>query len=349
MKKVIASVLALAALFACKEIDTEYKVPLDTPAVLSIASLTDLSDTLVVTEPGVVNVSLIATAESVADQPLKVMMDVRPDRVADYNTLHGESYTLLPGEAYTLASEPVIMPRYGKKSSDFQLTISSKLIPDGKTYVLPVAIGTVTGSDKVTLSERNSTVYIFVRKKVLQEPELLDRTNWSFVYVSSESAGETNKGILTGFASHMLDGDAKTYWNYNPQAPEEIRYAPFYIVFDLGETVVVRGFEFVNRLKDITNPASDPRTPPHTVTMQLATALTSENGMNDDDYFVSEDFGPSDLPYQTVQDIYLSGAYEARYVRFIWRGAYNQSATSITPGNKGASLAEFYVWGNKTL
>jgi hypothetical protein len=347
MKKILITVSALLALAACKEIDTEYKVPLDQPAVLGIVSLVDLNEVIELTEPASLTVRLVASAESVSDQPLKVMMAITPDRLAAYNTAHGTMYSLLPSEAVTLDTEPVIMPRYGKKSSDFAVTIRSELIPDEDIHVLPISLGTVTGSDRVEFSQLNSTVYVLVRKIKLAEPVLLDRSLWQFVYVSSESSGETNKGILTGFASHMLDGDPKTYWNYNPSAPEEIRYAPFYIVFDLGEEVSVRGFEFVNRLKDITNLASDPRTPPHTVTMQLAHTLTSETGMNDDDYYVSEDFGPSDLPYKTIQDIYLSGAYAARYIRFIWRGAYNQSATSINPGNKGASLAEFYVWGNE--
>ena len=346
MRKTFLTLCAVLALASCKEPDSEYKTPLATPAVLSIASLTDLTEVVELTEPAVLTVRLVATAEAVSDQPLKVMMAVRPDRVAPYNQTHATDYTLLPGDAYTLAADPVILPRYGKKSSDFALTIDSAKIPDEDVHILPVSLGTITGADRVSPSERNSTVFILVRKLKLADPVLLDRSSWRIVYISSESTGETNKGIRTGFASHMLDGDPKTYWNYNPSAPEEIRYAPFYIVFDLGEEVTVRGFEFINRLKDITNPDSDPRTPPHTVTMQLAKALTAEDGMNDDDYFVSEDFGPSDLPFAKVQDIYLSGTYDARYVRFIWKGAYNQSATSITPGNKGASLAEFYVWGN---
>ena len=310
------------------------------PAVLSIQNCVTEPELVSLLTPNTLKVEIRAHADVHSDQMLTIYFGPAPDYVDKYNAKHGTDLVLLPAEAYTIDSESVLLPRFNESSSTINIEIFSEKIPTAESYLLPITITKVEGSENVELSKENNVHYILVKKKMVKAPELLDQTKFKIVYCSSEIE-ESNGGIKTGLSKDLIDGDPKTYWTYNYRWKDEAtKYVPFYIVVDLGETATVRGVKILARQSVFGDPASNPKFPPKDIRIDLAKTLTSEDGMNDSDWFYSDEHLA--IPYAMENDVYLSEMHEARYVRFVYMLGYNKPTTTY----KGGSLAEFNVWGN---
>ncbi|MCR5243818.1 MAG: DUF1735 domain-containing protein [Bacteroidales bacterium] len=89
----------------------------------------------------------------VSDLALKMTMKADLDAVAVYNEMNETNYESMPAGSYEFLSDEVTMPRYGTASSTAKLKISTTGMEDGVTYLLPVAIDKVDGTDNWGLTE----------------------------------------------------------------------------------------------------------------------------------------------------------------------------------------------------
>ena len=89
----------------------------------------------------------------VSDLALKMTMKADLDAVAVYNEMNETNYEAMPAGSYEFLSDEVTMPRYGTASSTAKLKISTTGMEDGVTYLLPVAIDKVDGTDNWGLTE----------------------------------------------------------------------------------------------------------------------------------------------------------------------------------------------------
>lgn len=316
-------------------------VQYDETAVLYIQNATDNPQMIELLEPQTLTVDLRACASTVSGSTLNISFKIDPAYVDVYNEAHGTDYKILPPEAYDMSASGVILPRYNEVSSTSVITLKSEGMGEDGPYILPVVFGQIKGSDNYTLADEGAVYYILLKKKVLPQPVEIDRSGWKIVYCSSEYE-ESNGGIRTGLSKDLIDGKPETYWTYNYKWPDEAtKYAPFYIVIDMGEDISVRGVGYLSRQDKFGDPKSGPRCPPKNIRVDLAPVLTTEDGMNNSDWIYSEEF--TGLPFVMENTVYLSEIHRVRYVRFVYGMGYNGS---ISKEYKGGTLAEIYVQGN---
>ena len=89
----------------------------------------------------------------VSDLALKMTLKADLDAVAVYNEINETNYEAMPAGSYEFLSNEVIMPRYGTASSTAKLKISTTGMEDGVTYLLPVTIENISGTDNWGLTE----------------------------------------------------------------------------------------------------------------------------------------------------------------------------------------------------
>lgn len=80
--------------------------------------------------------------------------------VAAYNTANSTSYVELPTSCYSFDKTEVVVSRFGVKSTTATLKVTANELEQGKTYILPVTIGTVSGG-AYKLRE-NPEIYVLV-------------------------------------------------------------------------------------------------------------------------------------------------------------------------------------------
>lgn len=105
----------------------------------------------------------------VSDKVLNFSFKTEPDSVAVYNAAHGTDYVMCPGSAYDFVTNEVMMPRYGTASTTAKLKLSTNGLEDGVTYILPLAIDTVTGTDDWALSKKPVAYLVFRMKYIPPE------------------------------------------------------------------------------------------------------------------------------------------------------------------------------------
>lgn len=110
-----------------------------------------------------VSVRACANAETgVSDRVVNISFAADETAVASYNSAHGTSYEMLPGSAFEFVTNEVMMPRFGTGSTTAKISLSTSGLVDGVTYLLPVTVSKVTGTDKWALAE-NPCAYIIVK------------------------------------------------------------------------------------------------------------------------------------------------------------------------------------------
>lgn len=100
---------------------------------------------------------------SVAGETLNITLQPDPDAVQAYNEAHGTDFIMCPGQAFEMVSPDVMLPRYGTASTSGKVKITAIGMDSEKTYLLPISIGSVSGSDNWELSP-NPVAYIIVRQ-----------------------------------------------------------------------------------------------------------------------------------------------------------------------------------------
>ena len=109
----------------------------------------------------VISVKALADEDQVSDLVVNISFKADPEAVEAYNTVHGTSYVMCPGSAFEFTVVEAMMPRYGRASTSAKLKLNSSSLDDSKTYILPVTIDKVTGTDKWELAEKPHAYIIF--------------------------------------------------------------------------------------------------------------------------------------------------------------------------------------------
>ena len=359
MKRVLIYFGAIAlALASCSK--EQEKIMVDGPAVLGL-SATGLSEEIVILEPKVVQLEVRIKAETVAEDPVLVTLKADDSLVQAYNQKNGTDYKMPPAGAYSLPTNKLILPSYNTSSTGGKVSLISTGLTDTDTYLLPVTIAEVSGSDDVKMSEESSVIYVVYRKKQLPPAEVLSKKGWNLVYCSSELAenysgqnfvrSDGSGSSMTGYGSDIIDGDLASIWAYNWKNPDK---PPFYIVIDFGREVTVRGLEMYAKRgnKDMMNPDnSTPENQCGQCTLEFATAI-SGTGMDDktggvSDWGYTESFGQADLKNQMVNTVYLTEVIRARYMRLTYEAGYKLVTDQALTNYTGGRLAEINVLGNE--
>lgn len=349
--------VAAATVVSCSKQPEQIMV--DGPAVIGLKA-EGVSEEIVILEPKTFQLDVRANAENLAEQNL--MVTIKPDEtlVEEYNKKNGTSYKMPPAGAYSIPTTKLILSRYNTSSSTSKVSLISTGLTDDATYLLPITIVEINGTDDVKKSETSSTIYVVYRKRVLPPAVKLEKNDWSLVYFSSEYAenysghgyvrADDPSSSMTGYAADIIDGDYASIWAYNWKTPDK---PPFYIVIDFGREVTVRGLDLWAHRgnKDMMNPNnSTPSNQCGQCTVEFATAI-SGNGMDDksggvSDWTYSESFGPDILKNQICNTIYLTEVIRARYMRFTYEAGYKTASDQNLTNYAGGRLAEIDVLGN---
>jgi len=173
MKKYIFHILAIASaillLGSCvqKENGGEEQ-PVATLKGIFYAGADVASEVLEVSSSKATTIAVRAYADEgeVSDIMLKISFKADPDAVDAYNAAHGTSYVMSPGSAYEFTVPEAMMPRYGRSSSSAKLKLSASGLEDGVTYILPLTIDKVSGTDLWELKENPQAFIIFKKAYV---------------------------------------------------------------------------------------------------------------------------------------------------------------------------------------
>lgn len=171
MKQYISYLLLLPALLlgsACSRKENPEQTPIATLTGTYYVGADEASEVIELT-PGrskTLMVRAYADEGQVSDVPVNLSFKADPDAVDTYNQAHGTSYVMSPGSAYEFTVGEVMMPRYGRASSSAKLKLSASGLEEGVTYILPLTIGKVTGTDKWALSEAPQAYILFKQAHV---------------------------------------------------------------------------------------------------------------------------------------------------------------------------------------
>lgn len=360
MKKLfyIYMAAAMTAVVSCSK--EPEKIMVDGPAVLGLTA-EGISEEIVLLEPKTMQLDVRVKAETVSEDPLLVEIKSDESLVEAYNKANGTSYKMPPAGAYSVPKDKLILAGYNKTSSTSKVSLISTGLTDTETYLLPITITGISGSDDVVKSEENSTLYVIYRKRVLPTPENLSKSGWSLVYFSTEypenySAhkfvrSDDPSSTVTGYARDIMDGDYASVWAYDWKTPHK---PPFYLVFDFGREVTVRGLDLwaMRGNKDMMNPDNTVASGQcGQCTVEFATAI-SGTGMDDknggvSDWAYSETFGPDILKNQIKNTVYLTEIIRARYMRLTYEAGYKNPTDANLSNWAGGRLAEIDVLGHE--
>lgn len=228
----------LVALAGCKDDDGPV---VKEAAILGIQNAYSTDAQVISLEsPKKQTVNIRVTAEQISGNYVTVVLKTAPKLVDVYNKAHGTSYKLCPSEAYTFSTDEVMLPRYNTLSSTIKVELQSQRMPDEEAYLLPIAIDSIKGDPRATISETGNVHYILFNKIVKPGPPapmLLDRNNWKLLASPKAKPGyEVDK---------MFDEDINSFGYCN--ADEEQANPPYDFVLDLGREVTVRGLQFSQR------------------------------------------------------------------------------------------------------
>ena len=167
MKKIISYILILPALlmaFGCNKAEQDENAPSTMKGIFFVKA-SGISEVIEVPDGQGKTLSIQAAAEEgqVSDKVVTISFKGDPDAVAAYNKAHGKNYVACPGTAYEFTSNEVMMPKYGTNSTSAKLKLGNAGLEDGVTYLLPVTIGKVVGTDNWAPAEE-SHIYILMKR-----------------------------------------------------------------------------------------------------------------------------------------------------------------------------------------
>ena len=228
--RLLAAVALLLATAGCKD---DEGPALKQPALLSIQNAAADAEVITVESPKKQTLSIRAEAEQISGSYITVVFKTDPELVETYNAAHGTSYKLCPSEAYAFSTTEVMLPRYNTVSSTMKVELFSERMPDEEPYLLPIAIDSIKGDPRATVSPTGGVRYILFNKFVKPGPPapvLLDRSGWK---VLAAPKAKPNYEV-----EKMFDEDINTFGYCN--ADEEQANPPYDLVIDLGKEVTVR-------------------------------------------------------------------------------------------------------------
>ncbi len=344
--------LACAAVFAVACSEKETSPELSEPAVIAMQNAGSEPQKIELYDSGSVSeakAQFRVEAESISDKTLNITFRAEPLKVEEYNAEHGTDYKMAPSECYDMAGAEVLLPRYNTVSSTAEVTVSTAGIPDSETYLLPVVIDKVSGDEDVTVDSGKDAIYIIIKKYVLKEPVLLDRSGWEVIYCDSEANESMYNGYPYGPVKYILDNVGNTWWNYNTSTK-----APFTFVIDLKEEIYVKKIRLTAR-PDTGDNKFKTRGAPRNVDFAFASSIsgTGPDAVNGDysDFEVFTDLEQFRSRLNFTGDITLGGLYRCRYIKVRYNGAWKNADSgapdyiSETGTYNAGMLAEFEALG----
>ena len=225
--RLLAAVALLVATAGCKD---DEGPALKQPALLSIQDAAADAEVITVESPKKQTLNIRVEAEQISGNYITVVFKIDPELVETYNAAHGTSYKLCPSEAYAFSTTEVMLPRYNTVSSTMKVELFSERMPDEEPYLLPIAIDSIKGDPRATVSPTGGVRYILFNKFVKPGPPapvLLDRSGWK---VLAAPKAKPNYEV-----EKMFDEDINTFGYCN--ADEEQANPPYDFVIDLGKEV----------------------------------------------------------------------------------------------------------------
>lgn len=119
-------------------------------------------------------VNIKVTAEAVPGSTLDVTLGVNADLVATYNEANNTDYEMLPSEAFNFVEREVLLLRFNTVSSLAQINLIGMGCDPEKTYLLPVVIEKVDGSDNYEMGENSVLYFRFKMLPALKGTGLVD-------------------------------------------------------------------------------------------------------------------------------------------------------------------------------
>lgn len=173
MKKYIFNILAILSalllLGACVQKENEQQEqPVASMTGVFYVGVDGAGEVLEISAAKATTIMVRALADEgeVSDLALNISFKADPDAVSAYNSAHGTSYVMSPGSAYEFTTPEAMMPRYGRSSTSAKLKISVSGLEDGVTYVLPLTIDKVSGTDKWELKDAPQAFIVFKKAYV---------------------------------------------------------------------------------------------------------------------------------------------------------------------------------------
>ena len=310
--RLLAAVALLLATAGCK--DDENPAALGEPALLSIQNAAADAEVITVESPKKQTLSIRAEAEQISGSYITVVFKTDPELVETYNAAHGTSYKLCPSEAYAFSTTEVMLPRYNTVSSTMKVELFSERMPDEEPYLLPIAIDSIKGDPRATVSPTGGVRYILFNKFVKPGPPapvLLDRSGWKVL--AAPKAKPNYEVTVRGFQfnqRYMTTG--------KPEAGA--RYGIAHLEVWTAKEITGDGLGAANDANwTYTQTYRDYRTDPDS---------------------------PLD-PMGVVISPMLDDYQHARYVRLRIHASYTNK--TYNPTFRGWCIAELNVWGNNEL
>ena len=138
----------------------------------------------------------------VSNKVLNFSFKAEPDSVEVYNAANGTDYTMCPGSAFEFVTNDVMMPRYGAASTTAKIRLSTSGLEDGVTYILPLAIDQVTGTDDWVPAAKPVAYLVFRMKYIPPEAGRGTKDDPYYLYTAED---------LTGMYDMMEEG-VKVYF-----------------------------------------------------------------------------------------------------------------------------------------
>jgi len=172
------------------------------------------------------------------EHAVELTVAAAPDMLAAYNDQYGENNLLLPAGSYQLTNGSTFSIAAGATESNaIGIAITApEMLTSPNTYVLPLAIASVTSKDKgAVVSTTHKAVYLKVNNdytnvettQTVPAGTLVSRTAWT-VAVSNITNG--NPG------SNLVDGSNNTVWRSQNSSG-----AAKWIEVDMGAAVAMKG------------------------------------------------------------------------------------------------------------
>lgn len=202
MKKILIPVLSLLmAAFAvsCTPQEPDYS---GMKAVLGL-EVADMQDLYEVNKRQQKTVNIKVAAEAVPGTTLNITLGVNPELVAAYNEANGKNYEMLPAEAYSFVDRELMLPRFNTISSLGQLNLIGMGCDPEKTYVLPVVIEKVEGSENYEISETGVAYLVYKMLPALKgigtkdDPYVIEELNDFLTMNDKLLSGETTYFEMT--------------------------------------------------------------------------------------------------------------------------------------------------------
>ncbi len=118
--------------------------------------------------PSAVGVSVTSSIK--VENDITVRIEIKPEMVAQYNSLKGTSYEFVPDGSYNLATNngAVVIKSGTNRSEAVNFSISTlAAFQEGVTYCVPISITDVEGG--IAVLESSRTIYLIIKRTIITE------------------------------------------------------------------------------------------------------------------------------------------------------------------------------------